>query len=119
MKTILLIICSILYLSCCEDEFPFDKDVIILTDSTFDKAIQKYEYLMVYFYAPWCIRCNKFHPEYDEAAFILRNQDYAASAKDLKKIVAVKSSYYCLLSVRKAVTARSIASTTSTTASPA
>ena len=75
MKIIIIIICSILYLSCCEDEFPFDKDVIILTDSTFDKAIQKYEYLMVYFYAPWCIRCNKFHPEYDEAASILRKEN--------------------------------------------
>ncbi len=75
MKTILLIIFSILHLSFCEDEFPFDKDVIVLTDSTFDKAIQKYEYLMVYFYAPWCIRCNKFHPEYDEAASILRKEN--------------------------------------------
>ena len=75
MKTILLIIFSILHLIYCEDEFPFDKDVIVLTDSTFDKAIQKYEYLMVYFYAPWCIRCNKFHPEYDEAASILRKEN--------------------------------------------
>ena len=75
MKTILLIICSIMFLNHCEDEFPFDKDVIVLTDSTFDKAIQKYEYLMVYFYAPWCIRCKQFHPEYDQAASILRKEN--------------------------------------------
>ena len=30
---------------------------------------------MVFFYAPWCIRCNKFHPEYDEAASILKNEN--------------------------------------------
>ena len=75
MKTILLIIYSIIFLSHCEEEFPFDKDVIVLTDSTFDKAIQKYEYLMVYFYAPWCIRCKQFHPEYDQAASILRKEN--------------------------------------------
>ena len=35
---------------------------------------------MVYFYAPWCIRCNKFHPEYEKAASILR-QEYLYLAK--------------------------------------
>ena len=40
-----------------------------------DKAVKKYEYLMVYFYAPWCIRCNKFHPEYEEAATILKKEN--------------------------------------------
>ena len=75
MKIILLIILSFISFNFCEDEFPFDKDVIVLTDSTFDKAIQKYEYLMVYFYAPWCIRCNKFHPEYEEAATILKKEN--------------------------------------------
>ena len=58
-----------------EIEFPKDKDVIILTDSTFEKAIKNYEYLLVFFYAPWCIRCNKFHPEYDKAASILKNEN--------------------------------------------
>ncbi len=75
MKLILLIILSFISFNFCEDEFPFDKDVIVLTDSTFDKAIQKYEYLMVFFYAPWCIRCNKFHPEYEEAATILKKEN--------------------------------------------
>ena len=59
----------------CETEFPKDKDVLILTDSTFENAINKYEYLMVFFYAPWCIRCNKFHPEYDKAASILKSEN--------------------------------------------
>ena len=58
-----------------EIEFPKDKDVIVLTDSTFEKAINNYEYLLVFFYAPWCIRCNKFHPEYDRAASILKNEN--------------------------------------------
>jgi protein disulfide-isomerase A1 len=58
-----------------ELNLPKDKDVLILTDLTFDSAINNYEYLMVFFYAPWCIRCNKFHPEYDKAASILKNEN--------------------------------------------
>ncbi len=71
MKALIIILLSLIFFIIGNDEFPFDKDVIVLTDLTFDKAIEKYEYLLVYFYAPWCIRCNKFHPEYEKAASIL------------------------------------------------
>ena len=71
MKSLFFILLILTCFYKCKDEFPFDKDVIVLTDLTFDKAIEKYEYLLVYFYAPWCIRCNKFHPEYEKAASIL------------------------------------------------
>ena len=75
MKAIILILSTLIIFNICNEEFPFDKDVIVLTDSTFDKAIEKYEYLLVYFYAPWCIRCNKFHPEYEKAASVLRKEN--------------------------------------------
>lgn len=75
MKALIIILLSLIFFIIGNDEFPFDKDVIVLTDLTFDKAIEKYEYLMVYFYAPWCIRCNKFHPEYDKAASILKKEN--------------------------------------------
>ena len=75
MKAIILILSTLFIFNICSEEFPFDKDVIVLTDSTFDKAIEKYEYLLVYFYAPWCIRCNKFHPEYEKAASVLRKEN--------------------------------------------
>ena len=66
---------TIIIFTSSEDDFPKDKDVLILTDTTFEKALQKYEFLMVFFYAPWCIRCNKFHPEYDKAATLLKNEN--------------------------------------------
>ena len=75
MKTIILFLSSLFIINIYSEEFPFDKDVIVLTESNFDKAIEKYEYLMVYFYAPWCIRCNKFHPEYEKAASVLRKEN--------------------------------------------
>ena len=75
MKVLFLFFLSLISYNNGNDEFPFDKDVIVLTDLTFDRAVEKYEYLMVYFYAPWCIRCNKFHPEYDRAATLLRKEN--------------------------------------------
>ena len=81
-KIILIIIFIIIDFNICEEEFPFDKDVMILTDLTFDKAIEKYEFIMIYFYAPWCIRCNKFHPEYEQAASILRKENLILAKVD-------------------------------------
>ena len=74
--TILLIFFIILFtFNFCEEQFPLENDVIVLTEANFDKAINKYEYLMVFFYAPWCIRCKNFHPEYEKAAKTLRKEN--------------------------------------------
>ena len=74
--TILLMIFIISFtFNSCEEQFPLENDVIVLTEANFDKAINKYEYLMVFFYAPWCIRCKNFHPEYEKAAKTLRKEN--------------------------------------------
>ena len=82
MKVKYIYFLILLIFSYCEIDFPKEKDVIILTDSTFDKAVNNFEYLMVFFYAPWCIRCNKFHPEYDKAASILKSENLFLSMVD-------------------------------------
>ena len=82
MRLISLFLISLLSLSFCEDEFPLENDVIILTDSTFDKALEKYEYLLVLFYAPWCGHCKKIHPEYEKAAKTLRKENLYLSKVD-------------------------------------
>ena len=82
MRFISILILSLLSLTFCEDDFPIENDVIILTDSTFDKAIAKYDYLLVLFYAPWCGHCKKFHPEYEKAAKTLRKENLYLSKVD-------------------------------------
>ena len=82
MRLFSIFIISLLSLSLCEEDFPVENDVIILTDSTFDKAVAKYDYLLVLFYAPWCGHCKKFHPEYEKAAKTLRKENLYLSKVD-------------------------------------
>jgi protein disulfide-isomerase A1 len=82
MKFFSLLLIALLSASLCEDDFPVENDVIILTDSTFDKAVAKYDYLLVLFYAPWCGHCKKFHPEYEKAAKTLRKENLFLSKVD-------------------------------------
>ena len=71
----LIFIALIAIFFCDDDEFPLEKDVIILTDSNFDKAVEKYEYLLVLFKTPECEPCEKFYLEYEKAATVLRKEN--------------------------------------------
>ena len=51
MKLYNLIILSTFFFSICVDKFPLDNDVITLTDFSYEKALNQYQYLMIYFYA--------------------------------------------------------------------
>lgn len=75
MKLHILIILSFIFYSKSTDKFPFDEEVIILTDSTYENAIDFYDNLMIYFYAPWCKHCQAFEPEYQKAAAVLKKEN--------------------------------------------
>ncbi len=75
MKKTLFFLSLIFFIIKCEEEFKKDEDVIILTDSNFDKAISQYKNILVLFYAPWCGHCKKFHPEFSKAATTLKKEN--------------------------------------------
>ena len=75
MNHFLLIILSLIIKIICIDKFPIDNETIILTDSTIEKAINQFENLIIYFYAPWCGHCKTFEPEYQKSSKILKKEN--------------------------------------------
>jgi protein disulfide-isomerase A6 len=52
-----------------------DKDVITLTDKTFDSTVfNSKDIWLVEFYAPWCGHCKALEPEWNEAASKLKGK---------------------------------------------
>ena len=51
-----------------------EEGVYVLTQENFDDFLANNEYVMVEFYAPWCVSCDHFAPEYHRAAKILANE---------------------------------------------
>ncbi len=75
MKLSLLILLTTIIYSIGFDKFPLDNNTIILTDSSYEKAIKQYDYLMIFFHAPWCPHCKTMEPEYQKAAAVLKEEN--------------------------------------------
>jgi len=55
------------------------KDVVHLTDDTFDKVLAKKKPTLVMFYAPWCGHCKRMKPEYATLATELKGKTIIAA----------------------------------------
>merc|ERR1719180_582373 len=49
--------------------------IYVLTDKNYDAAVAEFEYLLVYFYAPWCGHCKALGPEFVKAGQLLKERD--------------------------------------------
>lgn len=56
------------------EEIEEDKDVMVLHNVNFDRALRETEYLLVEFYAPWCGHCRQLEPVFARAAKKLKEE---------------------------------------------
>ena len=73
----MLALSLLLSLSLAEKSKKFQKSegIFILTDKNYDAAVKEFEYLLVYFYAPWCGHCKALGPEFVKAGQMLKEKD--------------------------------------------
>lgn len=85
MKNLYLYITILLILSFvnCEEDFILEKNIIILTDKTFDKALQKYNDLLVLFYLPFNPQCKRLLREFEKSSQILSKENIYISKIDV------------------------------------
>lgn len=81
MKYFVIILCLSSTLILCDDNNNTnqskeeDNGIIILTDENFEETVNKYEFMLIEFYAPWCMHCQEFEPIYKQIAQKLKSQN--------------------------------------------
>ena len=59
-----------------------EKDVVVLKEGNFSDFIEKNQFVMVEFYAPWCGHCQALAPEYAAAATELKAENVVLAKVD-------------------------------------
>ena len=77
----------------CDENFPSEKNILVLTDKTFDKAIQKYNYLLVLFHLPYNPQCKKLLFELEKANNELSKENIFISKIDVSKENNISTKY--------------------------
>jgi len=74
MKQIFLLLLSLTPMH-CKTEYEKDEGLLVLTKDNYDTAVEEFDHLLVYFWAPWCGHCQALGPELVKANQMLIEED--------------------------------------------
>ena len=75
--------------------YPEEDNVLLLDSANFQGALQKYDPLLIEFYAPWCGHCKSLAPEWAKAAASLKaiNSSFTLAKVDVTIAVETAATY--------------------------
>jgi len=75
MKTLLSLLSLVVSLNAKKSAYEKSEGVLVLTEKNYDLAVEEFDYILVYFYAPWCGHCKALGPEFVKAGQMLKEKD--------------------------------------------
>ena len=88
-----LIILLIALIKCKEEDYKKEKNIIVLTDDDFEKAVKEFDYLVVFFSAPWSGPCKRFLPDFEEGSKDLKKFNITSAKIDCQTQKKIKKQY--------------------------
>ena len=70
-----LALCLLIAATAVRATIEFENGVAILTEDNFKEAIEKHDFVLVKFFAPWCGHCKQMKPKFIAAAELYQGED--------------------------------------------
>ena len=85
MEKIISFFLCLFALTLCAENYPKEKDVLLLDEDNLGFAMHEFKYILVLFYSPDDPNCQEIIPVFEKTASILKNEKYISGKIDYDK----------------------------------